>query len=41
MKRVLAFILGAAVSTGALAVTDPRTVPTQLPAVWQAKTPMM
>src|SRR3954447_24911131 len=38
MKRVVAFILGAAVSTAALAATDPRTVPTQLPPAWQAKT---
>jgi acetylornithine deacetylase/succinyl-diaminopimelate desuccinylase-like protein len=38
MKRVLAFVLAAAVSTTALAATDPRTVPSQLPPAWQAKT---
>ena len=38
MKRMLAFVLAAAVSTGALAATDPRTVPSQLPPAWQAKT---
>src|SRR6478735_6772010 len=38
MKRVLALILAGAVSSGAIAATDPRTVPTQLPAAWQAKT---
>src|SRR5690348_6258471 len=38
MKRLLAFALAAAVSTTALAATDPRTVPTQLPPAWQMKT---
>ncbi len=38
MKRVVAFLLGAAASTAALAATDPRTVPTQLSPAWQAKT---
>jgi acetylornithine deacetylase/succinyl-diaminopimelate desuccinylase-like protein len=38
MKRVIAALLAAAVSTGALAATDPRIVPTQLPPAWQAKT---
>src|SRR5438067_9081445 len=38
MMRLLALALGAAVSTTALAATDPRTVPTQLPPAWQAKT---
>jgi acetylornithine deacetylase/succinyl-diaminopimelate desuccinylase-like protein len=38
MKRVLAFALTAALSTTALAATDPRTVPTQLPREWQVKT---
>src|SRR5437762_11675355 len=38
MKRALAFIIGASVSTAALAVTDPRTTPTQLPPAWQVKT---
>src|SRR3954447_6737559 len=38
MKRVLAFILLGAVSAGAFAATDPRTLPTQLPPAWQAKT---
>src|SRR5207248_6109838 len=38
MKRVLPFALMAALSTGAAAATDPRTVPTQLPPAWQAKT---
>ena len=38
MKRVLAFVLCAALSTTTFAATDPRTVPTQLPAAWQAKT---
>src|SRR5689334_16246252 len=38
MKRVFAFAVVAALSTTALAATDPRTVPTQLPAAWQAKT---
>src|SRR5438046_10119630 len=38
MKRVFAFVLTAALSSTAFAATDPRTVPTQLPAAWQAKT---
>jgi len=38
MKRLLAFVLVAAMSTGAVAAVDPRTVPTQLPPAWQAKT---
>ena len=38
MKPFLAFVLAAAVSTGAIAATDPRTVRTQLPPQWQAKT---
>src|SRR5690349_713481 len=38
MKGVFAFAIVAALSTTALAATDPRTVPTQLPAAWQAKT---
>jgi acetylornithine deacetylase/succinyl-diaminopimelate desuccinylase-like protein len=38
MKRVLAPILAAAVSSTALAATDPRTIPTQLAPAWQAKT---
>jgi acetylornithine deacetylase/succinyl-diaminopimelate desuccinylase-like protein len=38
MKRVLAFVLTAAVSVAAVAATDPRTVPSQLPQAWQAKT---
>jgi acetylornithine deacetylase/succinyl-diaminopimelate desuccinylase-like protein len=39
MKQAIAFIIAAALSTGAAAAaTDPRTVPTQLPAPWQAKT---
>jgi acetylornithine deacetylase/succinyl-diaminopimelate desuccinylase-like protein len=38
MKRVLAFALAAAVSSAAPAATDPRTVPSQLPKEWQAKT---
>src|SRR5439155_12833566 len=38
MKRVLALAVTAALSTAAVAATDPRTVPTQLPAAWQAKT---
>src|SRR6476659_4614738 len=38
MKRGLALILTAARSSGAIAATDPRTVPTQLPPTWQAKT---
>lgn len=38
MKRVLGFVLAAAFSTSAFAAIDPRTVPTQLPPQWQAKT---
>ena len=38
MKRIVTLLLTAAVSTGAFAATDPRTVPTQLPPEWQTKT---
>src|SRR5919112_1142931 len=38
MKRVLGFFVAAALSSGAVAAVDPRTVPTQLPPAWQAKT---
>src|SRR6476469_4455119 len=38
MKHIMLLLLGAAVSTAAIAATDPRTVPTQLPPAWQAKT---
>jgi acetylornithine deacetylase/succinyl-diaminopimelate desuccinylase-like protein len=38
MKRLLAFVVTAALSSAAFAATDPRTVPTQLPPAWQAKT---
>src|SRR3569833_1275685 len=38
MKRAIALLLAAAVSTGAVAATDPRTLPTMLPPAWQAKT---
>src|SRR3954470_7111672 len=38
MPRILAALLAAALSSSAVAATDPRTVPTQLPAAWQAKT---
>src|SRR5438270_9730459 len=38
MMRLSALVLGAAVSTTALAAVDPRTLPTQLPPAWQAKT---
>src|SRR3954454_2837273 len=38
MKRAFAFVIAAALSGSALAATDPRTVPTQLPAAWQTKT---
>src|SRR4051812_33151493 len=38
MKRVFAALLTAVVSSAAVAATDPRTVPTQLPPAWQAKT---
>jgi acetylornithine deacetylase/succinyl-diaminopimelate desuccinylase-like protein len=36
--RILPGLLLAFTATAALAATDPRTVPTQLPAAWQAKT---
>src|SRR5437868_12620017 len=38
MKRVLSFLAAAAVSASAVAAVDPRTVPTQLPPAWKAKT---
>jgi acetylornithine deacetylase/succinyl-diaminopimelate desuccinylase-like protein len=38
MKRAFAFVVAAALSSSAFAATDPRTVPTQLPPAWQAKT---
>jgi acetylornithine deacetylase/succinyl-diaminopimelate desuccinylase-like protein len=38
MKRVFAFALVAALSTTALAATDPRTLPSKLEPAWQAKT---
>ena len=38
MKRLFAAVVAAAVSSAGLAATDPRTVPTQLPKEWQAKT---
>jgi acetylornithine deacetylase/succinyl-diaminopimelate desuccinylase-like protein len=38
MMRLFAALLAAAVSSAALAATDPRTVATQLPPAWQAKT---
>ena len=38
MKTKLAAILLALTATSAVAATDPRTVPTQLPPAWQAKT---
>jgi acetylornithine deacetylase/succinyl-diaminopimelate desuccinylase-like protein len=38
MMRLFAALLAAAVPSAALAATDPRTVATQLPPVWQAKT---
>jgi acetylornithine deacetylase/succinyl-diaminopimelate desuccinylase-like protein len=38
MKLAFAFVIAAALSGSAFAATDPRTVPTQLPAAWQAKT---
>jgi acetylornithine deacetylase/succinyl-diaminopimelate desuccinylase-like protein len=37
MKRALALVLSAALSSAAIAATDPRTIPTQLPPAWQAK----
>ena len=38
MKRVFGLILAAAVSSTALAATDPRTLPTKLEPAWQTKT---
>jgi acetylornithine deacetylase/succinyl-diaminopimelate desuccinylase-like protein len=38
MMRAFAFVAAAALSSSAVAATDPRTVPTQLPPAWQAKT---
>src|SRR3954454_4792159 len=38
MKRVFAALFAAALSSAAVAAVDPRTVPTQLPPEWQAKT---
>ena len=38
MKRVLALILAASTAAAAAAATDPRTVHSQLPQQWQAKT---
>ncbi len=38
MKRLSAFLLAAALSTSAMAATDPRTIPTKLEPAWQAKT---
>lgn len=38
MKRALVALLAAAVSSTTFAATDPRTVPTELPSAWQAKT---
>jgi acetylornithine deacetylase/succinyl-diaminopimelate desuccinylase-like protein len=38
MKRVIAVLVTAALSSAALAATDPRTVSTQLSPEWQAKT---
>jgi acetylornithine deacetylase/succinyl-diaminopimelate desuccinylase-like protein len=38
MKRLLALALCTAVSSAAVAATDPRTIPSQLPPAWQAKT---
>jgi acetylornithine deacetylase/succinyl-diaminopimelate desuccinylase-like protein len=38
MKRVMAFVLAAALSGAASAAVDPRTVPTKLEPAWQAKT---
>src|SRR3954466_15656652 len=37
MRRLFPLLLAVS-STAAVAATDPRTVPTQLPAAWQAKT---
>ena len=38
MKRVMAFVLAAALAGAASAAVDPRTVPTKLDPTWQAKT---
>ena len=38
MKRLFAALIAATVSCPAVAATDPRTMPTQLPPAWQAKT---
>src|SRR5438309_11221642 len=38
MKRVVGLVAALAMSTAAFAATDPRTLPTKLPAPWQAKT---
>src|ERR1043165_10197529 len=38
MKRALALVLTPALSTAAVAVTAPRTLPTKLEPAWQAKT---
>src|SRR3954469_6172627 len=38
MSRAVAAVIAVAFSSSALAATDPRTIPTQLPAAWQAKT---
>src|SRR4051812_29511453 len=38
MRIMLGFLLAVAVAGSAVAATDPRTVPTQLPPTWQAKT---
>jgi len=38
MKHALAAILGASLSTAAIAAVDPRTLPTKLPQQWQVKT---
>ena len=38
MKRLFACVLAAALSTSAVAATNPLTVPTKLEPKWQAKT---
>jgi acetylornithine deacetylase/succinyl-diaminopimelate desuccinylase-like protein len=38
MKRAIAFVLAAALSSAASAATDPRILPTKLEPAWQAKT---
>jgi acetylornithine deacetylase/succinyl-diaminopimelate desuccinylase-like protein len=38
MKQAITFLLAATVSSAAFGATDPRTLPTQLPPAWQAKT---